>query len=103
MSQLSLDAESCGGSRPQGSRAHLRSSGFSFHTQMVALKLESAHDGPHSEAPLQEETIWSLPFVFLLRLCAFCVKGLEHCAKMLFGIRGVKITAYSLQTSLRTT
>lgn len=42
MAQLSLDAESCGGSQPQDSGAHPRSSGLSLGAETVALKLESA-------------------------------------------------------------
>lgn len=86
MAQLLLDADSHGGSQPQDSRAHLRSSGFSPHTEMVALKLEREQDGPRCKALLQEETTWGLTCVFSLRLCAFHGKVPENFAKMLFGI-----------------
>lgn len=87
MAQLLLDAESYGGSRPQDSRAYLRSSGFSPHTETMALKLERAQmDHAVRHYSRKERTTWGLTCVFSLRLCAFHGKVPENFAKMLFGI-----------------
>lgn len=61
MAQLWLDAESCGGSQPQDSRAHLRSSGLSLHAETVPRKLESVSGGPCRKATLQEGPSGGLP------------------------------------------